>query len=165
MVPGGDSGAAASSAPAPIAGEEQTNAWAYLAERYDTNDNAVIEPNEYSRSSFARLDRNEDGVLTEDDFPQAAGARGGDRMRRGEGPGRGEGRARGDRPRGERSALGERGGERGSRRGGGRDGESGAPEGEWAPDFELPYDEGEGTVRLSSFRDERPVALIFGSYT
>ncbi len=35
-----------------------------------------------------------------------------------------------------------------------------------APDFELPYlGDTDRTVRLASFRDKRPVALIFGSYT
>lgn len=41
-----------------------------------------------------------------------------------------------------------------------------------APDFDLPYvgetkvvADSRGTVRLSSFRGKRPVALIFGSYT
>jgi|SRR5581483_10543223 len=38
-------------------------------------------------------------------------------------------------------------------------------EGDEALDFELPLLEGEGTVRLSSFRGSRPVALVFGSYT
>jgi Ca2+-binding EF-hand superfamily protein len=38
--------------------------------------------------------------------------------------------------------------------------------GEVAPDFELPLaDDAEKTVRLSSFRNNKPVALIFGSYT
>jgi len=38
--------------------------------------------------------------------------------------------------------------------------------GDVAPDFELPVlGDLERTVRLSSFRDERAVALIFGSYT
>jgi hypothetical protein len=38
--------------------------------------------------------------------------------------------------------------------------------GDPAPDFELPYlGDKAGTVRLSDFRGERPVALIFGSYT
>lgn len=38
--------------------------------------------------------------------------------------------------------------------------------GEVAPDFELPLaDDAEKTVRLSSFRNQKPVALIFGSYT
>jgi hypothetical protein len=38
-------------------------------------------------------------------------------------------------------------------------------EGDLAPDFELPRLDGEHTVRLSSLLAERPVALIFGSYT
>ncbi len=37
--------------------------------------------------------------------------------------------------------------------------------GDEAPDFELRYKKSEETVRLSSFRGEKPVALIFGSYT
>ena len=37
--------------------------------------------------------------------------------------------------------------------------------GDLAPDFEL-YDlNGKGTVRLSDFREHRPVALVFGSFT
>jgi hypothetical protein len=38
-------------------------------------------------------------------------------------------------------------------------------EGELAPDFELPSLDGTGTVRLADLRAERPVALVFGSYT
>lgn len=39
-------------------------------------------------------------------------------------------------------------------------------EGEMAFDFELPrLDEGEDAVRLSDFVGDRPVALVFGSYT
>ena len=37
--------------------------------------------------------------------------------------------------------------------------------GEDSPDFELPYYDGTGTVRLSSFRGVRPVVLGFGSLT
>jgi hypothetical protein len=37
--------------------------------------------------------------------------------------------------------------------------------GELAPDFELPSVDDRNTVRLSSLLDERPVALVFGSYT
>ncbi len=38
--------------------------------------------------------------------------------------------------------------------------------GELAPDFTLPYaDNAEKSVKLSSFRGKKPVALIFGSYT
>ena len=44
--------------------------------------------------------------------------------------------------------------------------EAGLPgPGDPAPDFELPYLGGEGSVILSSFRGAKPVALIFGSYT
>ena len=34
-----------------------------------------------------------------------------------------------------------------------------------APDFELGTEKSAETVKLSSFRDKKPVALIFGSYT
>jgi hypothetical protein len=37
--------------------------------------------------------------------------------------------------------------------------------GDTAPDFELPTLDRQATVRLSSFRGSRPVALVFGSYT
>ena len=38
-------------------------------------------------------------------------------------------------------------------------------EGDIAPDFELPRIDGGGTIRLSGLLHERPVALVFGSYT
>jgi hypothetical protein len=37
--------------------------------------------------------------------------------------------------------------------------------GDVAPDFELPSLDGGRTVRLAELRAERPVALVFGSYT
>ena len=37
--------------------------------------------------------------------------------------------------------------------------------GSTAPDFELRDLNGENPVRLSSFRDQKPVALVFGSFT
>jgi len=37
--------------------------------------------------------------------------------------------------------------------------------GDLAPDFELADSEGANSIRLSTFRGERPVALVFGSYT
>ena len=37
--------------------------------------------------------------------------------------------------------------------------------GDMAPDFKLRDAKGEHPVRLSSFRGEKPVALIFGSFT
>ena len=43
---------------------------------------------------------------------------------------------------------------------------SGAPGvGEEAPDFDLCDSTGENPVRLSQYRGERPVALVFGSFT
>lgn len=37
--------------------------------------------------------------------------------------------------------------------------------GDPAPDFTLPTLDGSATVTLSRFRGDRPVALVFGSYT
>ena len=37
--------------------------------------------------------------------------------------------------------------------------------GDIAPDFELSDVNGSNTVTLSQFRGEKPVALVFGSYT
>ena len=42
---------------------------------------------------------------------------------------------------------------------------SGVAEGEPAPDFSLRSPDGGDPVQLASFKDDRPVALIFGSYT
>jgi len=43
---------------------------------------------------------------------------------------------------------------------------AGAPKaGDLAPDFELSDSKGEAVVRLSQFRGQRPVALVFGSWT
>lgn len=42
---------------------------------------------------------------------------------------------------------------------------TGPNEGDTPPDFELKRLHSEETVRLSSFKGKRPVALIFGSYT
>jgi hypothetical protein len=56
----------------------------------------------------------------------------------------------------------------GGRRGGDRErGAGGVPKiGDVAPDFELPLAKTpKKSVKLSSFKDKKPVALIFGSYT
>lgn len=37
--------------------------------------------------------------------------------------------------------------------------------GDPAPDFKLSDSNGQNPVRLSDFRDQKPVALLFGSYT
>jgi hypothetical protein len=34
-----------------------------------------------------------------------------------------------------------------------------------APDFELEMQNGKRSIRLSSFRNEKPVVLVFGSFT
>lgn len=44
-------------------------------------------------------------------------------------------------------------------------GEGSLTPGDAAPDFELRKVKSRDTVRLSSFRGRKPVALIFGSYT
>lgn len=44
--------------------------------------------------------------------------------------------------------------------------DAGAPRtGDKAPDFELRDIQGENPIRLGSFRGDKPVALIFGSFT
>ncbi|MDH3592876.1 MAG: hypothetical protein OER88_13410, partial [Planctomycetota bacterium] len=42
---------------------------------------------------------------------------------------------------------------------------TGAPVGKPAPDFTLQSPDGKVAATLSSFQGQRPVALIFGSYT
>ena len=37
--------------------------------------------------------------------------------------------------------------------------------GDLAPDFELYDSSGENSVRLADFREQKPVALVFGSFT
>lgn len=46
-----------------------------------------------------------------------------------------------------------------------RGGSGGVDEGKPAPDFQLKTVDGKSQVKLSSFAGEKPVALIFGSYT
>jgi hypothetical protein len=135
--------------------DEAKTVWEYLSGRYDTNGDGVIDKKEYTRGSeqFARLDKDKNGFIDEDDTAQAQG-------------------------------RGERGGRRGG--GGGRGGsrQTAPTEGSKAPGFELetlypveaPAD-GEveakkakkkpeyKSVSLKSFKGEKPVALIFGSYT
>lgn len=43
--------------------------------------------------------------------------------------------------------------------------EGGLEVGDTAPDFDLPLVDGSARVRLSAFRGEKPVVLVFGSYT
>ena len=52
------------------------------------------------------------------------------------------------------------------RRGGGRSAGAAPAVGDQAPDFDLPLvKDAEQSIKLSSFRGKKPVALIFGSYT
>jgi hypothetical protein len=124
--------------------------WAKLAREHDKNSDGAITAAEYGRGSepFKNLDRNGDGRLTRDDLLVAGK------------------RTAGGLPRADESAL--------------------PKPGDPAPDFELPLlaDAGaadgkgkdgkpapsnaprkETTVKLGSFAGQKPVALIFGSYT
>lgn len=126
--------------------------WEYLRGKYDADEDGVITRAEYTRDDlhWSRLDTDEDGQLTEEEI---AARRPFGRRRNGE-PREWE-RERPDPP-----AVGDA-----------------------APDFHLellppPKDEllhvldeeedeekERAKLRLSSFRGERPVALVFGSYT
>ena len=155
--------------------------WEYLSEKYDADSDGKITPEEYGRDEthFKRLDIDGDGFIGKAEIEER------DRSSRGGRGGRGGGRGAG----------GGRGGRRGSQGGGGERPERAvAPlEGSEAPDFELLVlaerrgkakketkeeevkteveADGEEKVKapkklkLSSFKGERPVALIFGSYT
>ena len=56
-----------------------TNVWNFLAEKYDKNKDGKIAKDEYDRGAetFERLDRNEDGVLTRQDWEGVSGPFGG----------------------------------------------------------------------------------------
>lgn len=153
------------------------DAWELLTREHDKNGDGKITRKEYTRDDehWKRLDKNDDGVLLRDEIMGGSGERG-----------RGRGGAR--RGRGERGpGVGRRGDSRGGERGV-------APKvGTVAPDFDLevlppatkdaPLPLGKlpkakskkqagttkaaglKTIKLSSFKGKRPVALIFGSYT
>ena len=126
-------------------GSGSEDVWKILAEKYDKDRNGEISKEEYTRGGekFTQLDRNEDGKLNEADFLGGRN-RGGGRGGRGRGPERDAGA-------GARSGIPEEGAD--------------------APDFELAYASKDGTakngrkVKLSSFKGDKPVALVFGSYT
>lgn len=54
-------------------------AWKFLAKKYDANADGKIEADEYDRdeATFARLDKNKDGVLTLADWQSGSSRRGG----------------------------------------------------------------------------------------
>ncbi len=144
--------------PAPLPPGEKTapsNPWEYLTEKYDADDNGIITREEYSRSddAFGNLDRNGDGTLSLEDWSSFG------------------------RPsRGRRSA---RPGSRDSSQLSRRARVPALQVGQVAPDFKLPIlvhaakqtgkkkigKEPRPSIRLSSFANKKPVALIFGSYT
>ncbi len=238
--------------PMDMEGENET-IWEYLQQKYDDGDGRIT-PDEYDRKGgqFDRLDRNSDGVLTDEDFASGRRGMGRGRMRgmRAQGvvttyfqddddpqslsldelkravaaydtdsdgtlrrsefearaedrkvklPGRmgrmmgmmmgdaepweiltetvdadGDGDIAGEelvafvteRDDGDGVWTFDRGAARGRRGGGGGERPmSGVPEGQMAPDFTLIPPEGGKPVKLSAFRRNLPVALIFGSYT
>tara|TARA_R110002073_G_scaffold74211_1_gene181605 strand:+ start:205 stop:954 length:750 start_codon:yes stop_codon:yes gene_type:complete len=112
--------------------------WKFLQEKYDANNDQSISAAEYTRdeATFKRLDKDKDGVLTAKDW-----ASGGERQR-------GQGGQR------------QRGQDAGNSRGA-------APEaGDVAPDFTLTFvADGKKTVKLSDYKGDKPVALVFGSCT
>lgn len=135
--------ACASSRTASRSPGEDAPAWHFLGTRYDADHDGRIERAEYLRSSaaFQRLDADGDGVVSAADFdPSWDGV-----------------------PRIEAGADGEAHG-----RWIGFDdfvhGEGGPEVGDPAPTFRLSATSGE-EIELASFRDEKPVALVFGSYT
>ena len=157
-----------------------SSTWEYLSKKYDADEDGKITPEEYGRDEthFKRLDIDADGFIAKAEIEER------DRAARSE---RGGGRFGGRGGRGGRGAGGRRG-PRGE--GGERPTRTAAPlEGSEAPDFELlvlsnradtkdaeaeERAEGAGEtvaekkekkLKLSSFERERPVALIFGSYT
>ncbi len=128
---------------------EPKTAWELLLQNYDLDSDGIISRQEYSHSDehWSRLDQNEDGKLEESEIAALA-------------------------------QKGMRGGRRGGR--GKRDASSGqkgntlvAPkEGALAPDFKLqilgeldPKTKTLKSAQLSKYIGEKPVALIFGSYT
>lgn len=143
--------------------DEAKTVWEYLSGRYDANGDGKIDQKEYTRGAdqFKRLDKDGNGFIDASDAK----------------PSRGRGAERG-------GGGGRRGGGGGAGRGG-RGGSQAAPtEGSLAPDFELETlypskKEGEAmdkqkeadatpeykSVSLASFKEKKPVALIFGSYT
>lgn len=174
--------------------------WQWLADRFDSNGDGTISPEEFpagAENLLARLDRDEDGKINQDDFnwsndspymKQASQARrlfgAIDRDHNGHLT-KDEWKSFFDRaaldadsitPADLQEALfpppessdddptpldflrGFASGELGSI-------SQGPRVGQLAPDFELPDHKRERTLRLSQYRDKKPVVLIFGSFT
>lgn len=132
--------------------------WEFLARKYDVDRDGRITAEEYGRdaTTFARLDRDSSGAIEPEDVVGSWNPRGG-----GARPGRREGERPERSTRAERPARTER--------------SSALAIGDPAPEFALNEMIAFGDaltelgaakpVALSSFRGDRPVALIFGSYT
>jgi hypothetical protein len=107
-----------------------------LARMLDSNGDQKLGTKEF-QSAFATVDKNQDQTLAADELQTSGG----------------------------RDAGGRGGTSRGGR-GAGGGAPAAAKAGEVAPDFDLPLvKDHEKTVKLSSFAKQKPVALIFGSYT
>ncbi|MEM7145894.1 MAG: deiodinase-like protein [Verrucomicrobiota bacterium] len=118
---------------------------ARLLERYDKNDDGMLEISDLSENlqvRAKRFDANGDGKLDEAELGELAGRMGGG----GTGAQRRPGEENTPPAKGERSpdTLGV---------------------GDEAPDFVLPLASGEGTIRLSAYLDGKPTVLVFGSLT
>ncbi len=121
----------------------------------DTNGDGEISSQEIEGAVAAikKLDKNGDGQVSSDELlPDGASRFPGGRFGRGfDGQGRpGRGRRPADRP----ERLGSSG-----------DGAVVAEEGKPAPNFKLKSLDGKRQVELTSFASNKPVALLFGSYT
>ena len=70
--------------PMDLTGRNET-IWGYLQQKYDGDNDGRITPDEYDRKGgqFDRLDRNSDGVLTDEDFASGRGGMHRGRMMRG----------------------------------------------------------------------------------
>jgi hypothetical protein len=136
--------AGARPAPAPAtAAAEESPSWRFLRERYDADRDGRIARAEYTRSAqgFARLDADGDGVVSAPDFD-----------------------ARWDGVPRIAAAAGEAGEGRWISFEDFVHGEGGPEVGDPAPPFRLAATDG-AELELASFRDEKPVVLVFGSFT
>lgn len=144
----------------PVVGEE-ASPWEFLLKRHDKDGDGKISQAEYGRSeeAWARLDRDGDGVLVEGELSTKWDRRGGGRTARPEPPKVGEFAPVFSLtllPPGEMGGHGEDTPEEQP------DAKKGESKGKKS---EAKKPEEPESVSLVSFRGEKPVALIFGSYT